>query len=175
MSGKVAEMRLKRRIGRERSRVLSSRSVAYVILTTSGSTGKPKGTVIRHSSAVTLVEWAGEEYGEEEWAVVAGTSMCFDLSVYEICAAELGRRGDRGGERAGVGVAGGEGGGEADQHGAVCDEGVGADGGARMRTWKGDAEPESVEVEIYGKTEVKRVVNLYGPTERHDVFGRTRR
>ena len=58
--------------------------LAYVIYT-SGSTGKPKGVVIEHHSAVTLVRWASQVYSGGELAgVLASTSICFDLSVYEI-------------------------------------------------------------------------------------------
>lgn len=57
---------------------------AYVIYT-SGSTGKPKGVGIRHSSAVVLLHWAREVFsGEELSGVLASTSLCFDLSVFEI-------------------------------------------------------------------------------------------
>ncbi|HEX8617331.1 MAG TPA: amino acid adenylation domain-containing protein, partial [Thermoanaerobaculia bacterium] len=58
--------------------------LAYVIYT-SGSTGQPKGVAIEHHSPVTLVHWASEVYSHEELArVLASTSICFDLSVYEI-------------------------------------------------------------------------------------------
>ncbi|MEO8036342.1 MAG: amino acid adenylation domain-containing protein, partial [Acidobacteriota bacterium] len=58
--------------------------LAYVIYT-SGSTGKPKGVAIEHRSPVTLVHWAREVYTRAELAgVLASTSICFDLSVYEI-------------------------------------------------------------------------------------------
>jgi amino acid adenylation domain-containing protein len=58
--------------------------LAYVIYT-SGSTGEPKGVAIEHHSAVTLVDWASEVYSRQELAgVLASTSICFDLSVYEI-------------------------------------------------------------------------------------------
>src|SRR5260370_26149984 len=57
---------------------------AYVIYT-SGSTGQPKGVAIEHHSPVTLVHWASEIYSREELAGVPGsTSICFDLSLYEI-------------------------------------------------------------------------------------------
>ncbi|HEX9981688.1 MAG TPA: non-ribosomal peptide synthase/polyketide synthase [Thermoanaerobaculia bacterium] len=59
-------------------------NLAYVIYT-SGSTGQPKGVAIEHHSPVTLVHWASEVYSREELAgVLASTSICFDLSVYEI-------------------------------------------------------------------------------------------
>ena len=58
--------------------------LAYVIYT-SGSTGQPKGVAIEHHSPVTLVQWAGEVYGQVELkGVLASTSLCFDLSIYEI-------------------------------------------------------------------------------------------
>ncbi len=59
-------------------------SAAYVIYT-SGSTGKPKGVVIRHHSAVALMEWAATRFSREELAgVLATTSVCFDLSIFEM-------------------------------------------------------------------------------------------
>src|ERR1051326_6491035 len=60
--------------------------LAYVIYT-SGSTGQPKGVAIEHHSPVALVHWASDVYSEKEFAgVLASTSICFDLSVYEIFA-----------------------------------------------------------------------------------------
>ncbi|HKO57253.1 MAG TPA: amino acid adenylation domain-containing protein, partial [Thermoanaerobaculia bacterium] len=55
------------------------------VIYTSGSTGQPKGVAIEHHSPVTLVHWASSVYSREELAgVLASTSICFDLSVYEI-------------------------------------------------------------------------------------------
>ncbi|MCP4548642.1 MAG: AMP-binding protein, partial [bacterium] len=60
--------------------------LAYVIYT-SGSTGRPKGVAIAHRSAVAMLEWAHEVFSAEELAgVLAATSICFDLSVFEIFA-----------------------------------------------------------------------------------------
>jgi amino acid adenylation domain-containing protein len=60
------------------------RNLAYLIYT-SGSTGIPKGVAIEHESAVVLVAWAWGVYsGEELSGMLASTSICFDLSVYEI-------------------------------------------------------------------------------------------
>jgi amino acid adenylation domain-containing protein len=57
-------------------------NLAYVIYT-SGSTGRPKGTMLRHSAGY-LVDWARRTFTAEELSrVVAGTSICFDLSVFE--------------------------------------------------------------------------------------------
>ncbi|MEO8191185.1 MAG: amino acid adenylation domain-containing protein [Acidobacteriota bacterium] len=61
-------------------------NLAYVIYT-SGSTGLPKGVAIEHHSAVALLSWAREAYVRGELGgVLASTSICFDLSVFEIFA-----------------------------------------------------------------------------------------
>jgi len=58
--------------------------LAYVIYT-SGSTGRPKGVAIEHGAAVALLRWASEVYPAADRAgVLASTSVCFDLSVFEI-------------------------------------------------------------------------------------------
>ena len=59
-------------------------NLAYVIYT-SGSTGIPKGVAIEHRNAVTLLNWAGEVFPAEELSgVLASTSICFDLSIFEL-------------------------------------------------------------------------------------------
>jgi microcystin synthetase protein McyA len=60
-------------------------NLAYVIYT-SGSTGKPKGVAIQHHSAVMLLRWARATFGDRLAAVLASTSVCFDLSVFELFA-----------------------------------------------------------------------------------------
>ncbi len=61
-------------------------NVAYLIYT-SGSTGRPKAVVIRHRSAAVLMAWAQSVFSAEELAgTLASTSICFDLSVYEMFA-----------------------------------------------------------------------------------------
>jgi amino acid adenylation domain-containing protein len=63
---------------------VKSDNLAYVIYT-SGSTGKPKGVAIAHSSAVAFVKWAHSVFNAEQLAgVLASTSICFDLSIFEI-------------------------------------------------------------------------------------------
>jgi amino acid adenylation domain-containing protein len=59
-------------------------NLAYLVYT-SGSTGRPKGVAIEHASAVALVDWAREVFPATALAgVLASTSICFDLSVFEI-------------------------------------------------------------------------------------------
>ena len=60
--------------------------LAYVIYT-SGSTGRPKGVAITRRSAAARMEWARRELAPEDLAgVLASTSVCFDLSVFELFA-----------------------------------------------------------------------------------------
>ncbi|MBC8544813.1 non-ribosomal peptide synthetase [Bianquea renquensis] len=63
---------------------VSENQLAYIIYT-SGSTGRPKGVMIEHRSAVNIVHWVNEKFavgpGDKLLFV---TSVCFDLSVYDI-------------------------------------------------------------------------------------------
>jgi amino acid adenylation domain-containing protein/FkbH-like protein len=60
--------------------------LAYVIYT-SGSTGRPKGVALAHRGAAALLGWARRAYTERELAaVLAATSISFDLSLFEIFA-----------------------------------------------------------------------------------------
>jgi amino acid adenylation domain-containing protein/FkbM family methyltransferase len=59
-------------------------NLAYLIFT-SGSTGRPKAVAIEHASAAALVAWSRGVYPPEDLAgVLAATSVCFDLSIFEI-------------------------------------------------------------------------------------------
>ena len=63
---------------------VSPEGLAYVLYT-SGSTGRPKGVAIEHHSPVGLVDWARGVFDAEDLAgVLASTSVCFDLSVFEL-------------------------------------------------------------------------------------------
>lgn len=60
--------------------------LAYVIYT-SGSTGQPKGVQIEHRNAVALLAWARDFFTPQALAgVLASSSICFDLSIFEIFA-----------------------------------------------------------------------------------------
>ena len=62
----------------------NAESLAYLIYT-SGSTGRPKAVAIEHRSTAVFVAWAREVFDEEELSgVLASTSLCFDLSVFEL-------------------------------------------------------------------------------------------
>ena len=61
-------------------------NLAYLIFT-SGSTGKPKGVMIEHRSVAAFLNWTQEVFSQEEMnGVLASSSICFDLSVFEIFA-----------------------------------------------------------------------------------------
>jgi amino acid adenylation domain-containing protein len=65
---------------------LAPRNLAYVIYT-SGSTGRPKGIAIEHRSAAVFLAWVEATFSERELAgVLFSTSVCFDLSVFELFA-----------------------------------------------------------------------------------------
>ncbi|MBA4147177.1 MAG: amino acid adenylation domain-containing protein [Verrucomicrobia bacterium] len=58
--------------------------LAYVLFT-SGSTGKPKGVAIEHRSVAAFAYWAKDIFSAEEFdGVLFSTSVCFDLSVFEL-------------------------------------------------------------------------------------------
>ncbi|HEV8580122.1 MAG TPA: amino acid adenylation domain-containing protein [Thermoanaerobaculia bacterium] len=59
-------------------------TLAY-LLYTSGSTGRPKAVGVEHRSAANLVRWAASYFAPEERAgMLAATSVCFDVSVFEL-------------------------------------------------------------------------------------------
>ena len=59
-------------------------NLAYIIYT-SGSTGRPKGVAIRHAAAAALMAWTLETFDEDELSgMLAATSVCFDLSIFEL-------------------------------------------------------------------------------------------
>ncbi len=61
-----------------------SDELAYVIYT-SGSTGTPKGVAVCHKPVINLIEWVNRSFnvGAHD-RVLFVTSLCFDLSVYDI-------------------------------------------------------------------------------------------
>jgi amino acid adenylation domain-containing protein/non-ribosomal peptide synthase protein (TIGR01720 family) len=64
----------------------NANNLAYVIFT-SGSTGRPKGVAIEHRSGIAFIEWARTVYSQDDLrGVLFSTSICFDLSIYEVFA-----------------------------------------------------------------------------------------
>ncbi|MFI6325613.1 amino acid adenylation domain-containing protein [Nonomuraea sp. NPDC050556] len=61
-----------------------STDAAYVIYT-SGSTGTPKGVVVEHRNTMNLLRWEAEHYTAEELGgMLATASICFDPSVSQL-------------------------------------------------------------------------------------------
>lgn len=59
-------------------------ALAYIIYT-SGSTGIPKGVMINHANASSMIHWGLSVFDRSELAyTLAATSICFDLSIFEI-------------------------------------------------------------------------------------------
>jgi amino acid adenylation domain-containing protein len=75
---------IERESAKNRGKTAAPRNLAYVIYT-SGSTGRPKGVAIEHRNAAAFLQWAGEVFSPAELAgVLASTSICFDLSIFEL-------------------------------------------------------------------------------------------
>ena len=71
-------------VAAESAEQITSQDAAYIIYT-SGSTGSPKGTLIEHRNAVALLRWAIDFFEKDALRrVLASTSICFDLSVFEL-------------------------------------------------------------------------------------------
>ncbi len=144
-------------------------NLAYVIYT-SGSTGRPKGVAIEHRNAAALVRWAHHAFTPDDLGcVLFGTSLSFDLSVFELFAplacggtvvlAEnalaLPSLPAAGRVRLLNGVPS-----------AVAALAAGGDlGGVRTVCLAGEPLRRSLADQLYGLPGIERVFNLYGPTE----------
>jgi amino acid adenylation domain-containing protein len=149
---------------------MDQENLAYVIYT-SGSTGRPKGVAICHRSAVAFLSWAQQVFNRDELTgVLASTSICFDLSVFEIfvplsCgervimvenALELARLSSSSGVTLVNTVP------------SAISELLRANAipeTVRTVNLAGEALQGSLVRQIYRQPNVERVLNLYGPTE----------
>lgn len=69
----------------DESRLVATPKDAAYLIYTSGSTGRPKGVLIEHRNVVALIEWAKSYFSASSLSgVLASTSVCFDLSIFEI-------------------------------------------------------------------------------------------
>jgi amino acid adenylation domain-containing protein len=83
---RVSMESLPKRRKRSRSQVpaVGEGNLAYAIYT-SGSTGRPKAVGIEHRNAVAFLEWSARHFSPRELqGVLASTSICFDLSIFEL-------------------------------------------------------------------------------------------
>jgi len=149
---------------------VTAENLAYVLFT-SGSTGRPKGVAIEHRSASIFVQWAQTVFTPEELSgTLFGTSICFDLSIFEmfvplsvggavIIAQNALALGDlpaanelRLINTVPSAIA------ELLRMNAVPNT-------VLTVNLAGEALPETLAREIYKQTSVRRLYNLYGPTE----------
>ena len=156
--------------GGSRARRAAPENVAYVIYT-SGSTGRPKGVVIEHRNAVAFLCWARDFFSEEELAgVLASTSVCFDLSVFELFA-PLSCGGSVILMRDALHLPEGAAASEVALINTVPSvmaelaKTRGVPDSVRAVILAGEPLPEKLVQEIYERKTVNRVINLYGPTE----------
>jgi amino acid adenylation domain-containing protein len=62
----------------------SRKNLAYILFT-SGSTGTPKAVAVEHRNATNFLQWAQTVFSPDELAgTLCSTSMCFDLSIFEM-------------------------------------------------------------------------------------------
>lgn len=145
-------------------------NLAYVIYT-SGSTGRPKGVGVPHGGVAALFRWAAEAFTDAEFsAVFASTSICFDISVFELFA-PLARGGKVVLAENALALSLGSAASSVTLLNTVPSamaELVRADGlplSVRTVNLAGEPLPRALVEKIRARRTVERVWNLYGPTE----------
>ncbi|MEV6978857.1 amino acid adenylation domain-containing protein [Kitasatospora sp. NPDC093806] len=151
-------------------------ALAYVLYT-SGSTGRPKGVAVTQHGVNAMLRWAAGTYTAADLAgVLFGTSVCFDISVYELflplavggtvvvaenvlALPELPARDEvtlvNTVPSAMAALLRGDG----------LPGGGGLPGGVRVVNLAGEALPRHLADKVYAQPHVERLYNLYGPTE----------
>jgi amino acid adenylation domain-containing protein len=145
-------------------------NLAYVLFT-SGSTGRPKGVALEHRNAANFVQWAQTVFTAEELAgTLFATSICFDLSIFEmfvpwsvggsvILASSAVSLSELPAVEEVTLI---------NTVPSVMAELVRADvvpDSVLTVNLAGEALPSSLVDDLYGRTHVRNVYNLYGPTE----------
>ena len=150
--------------------VVDPANLAYLIFT-SGSTGVPKGVALAHRNAAAFLAWAWDVFPAEDLAgVLASTSVCFDLSVFELFA-PLGRGGRVILAENALALARHPAAGEVTLintvPSAMAELLAGGAVPPSVRTVNLAGEPlkNALAQEIYERTAVRRVFDLYGPSE----------
>ncbi len=149
---------------------IAQHNLAY-ILYTSGSTGRPKGVAIEHRSVVAFLSWARSVFPPAELTgVLAATSICFDLSVFEIflplsCGgtvilAENAITLPTLGARDQVTLIN-----TVPSAMAALVDGGGVPGNVRVVNLAGEPLPHKLVQDVYRLGDVRKVYNLYGPSE----------
>lgn len=140
------------------------------LIYTSGSTGNPKGVLIRQSAVLALLQWAKTCYTDDDIrCVLASTSLNFDLSVFEIWSA-LTRGGsilivndvlDLAGD---IAVAPTLINTVPSAAQALLDAAL-VPASAQVINLAGEALPKKLVNSLFANSKVKRIYNLYGPSE----------
>jgi amino acid adenylation domain-containing protein len=145
-------------------------NLAYVIYT-SGSTGQPKGVAIEHRSTSAFLDWAKTVFSPQDLAgVLFSTSICFDLSIFEMFA-PLGVGGTVILAQNALQLSSLPAKNEVTLINTVpsaMSELVPSDAvpaSVRIVNLAGEALPRALVEQIYAQTKVQKVFNLYGPTE----------
>jgi len=117
---------------------------------------------------VARLAWALASYGDRLSGVLAATSICFDLSVFELFALWPGADGDPGGERLSLPGLAAAGTARLAQHGAVGASELVRAGGCRSRCGcqpGGRAAAARAGESAHELPWIEAVYNLYGPSE----------
>lgn len=140
------------------------------VLYTSGSTGTPKAVMLTHAGTVAMVRWGASEFTAHQLSrVLASTSICFDVSVFEffgpLCAGGTVVLVE--GPLALLEP-------DAPESTLVCTvpsaarelvAGGGLRGGPTVFALAGEALPGDLVEDLYASGHVEAVYNLYGPSE----------